>query len=273
MSWQAVKALVERSEAKRNPSCFLVLVVLAEHANPQGVAWPGIPLLAEKTGMRPRNVLRMLHDARELGELHSRRRGPAGGTLFHLTPGTVPVGPCDARCQPPEVANPPPEAAREDAFSATDSEAEKVLPRASIAAEKVQSGARENVTSSGGEGAFARAEPLVQPPEPPEPPSKPPQPPVQVVEVTGETSAEKVQWDDTEDVLAQVATWRQGTEPEPELPAADYEVLTVRQAAGPATNGAATTHVACEDYEAHRSYQRRTDVGWVCDACATGVPA
>lgn len=213
MSWQATKALVERSGAKGNPSCFLVLVVLAEHANKYGVAWPGIPLLADRCEMKPRNVIRLLADANELGELHRRRYGPLK-TIYHLTPGGIPVGPCDDRCEPPERRRVPQGAAPDGAPSGTDGE---VHSSALLAARNGATGGRNDVHSSAERSALPRAGPLVQPPEPPEPPSITPTTTIQVVDTTGEPAAEEVLWD---------ANYDEGGEL---ISPADYEELEVLQ--------------------------------------------
>src|SRR5205814_10255692 len=73
---------------------LLVLLALADHADDQGKAWPGIPLLARKARLSQRHTRRCLNQLVASGELEIlAESAPSGGKwhqiqLDQLTPDT-----------------------------------------------------------------------------------------------------------------------------------------------------------------------------------------
>src|SRR5262245_28088767 len=59
---------------------LLVLLAIADHANDQGFAWPGIDLLARKTRLTARHVTRCLNNLAAANELRIQKNGGPRGT-------------------------------------------------------------------------------------------------------------------------------------------------------------------------------------------------
>lgn len=66
----SIKVSTEVWLGSRNKSgSLLVLLVLADHADDQGIAWPGVPLLARKARLSERHTRRCLNQLVASGEL------------------------------------------------------------------------------------------------------------------------------------------------------------------------------------------------------------
>jgi hypothetical protein len=64
---------------------LLVLLALADHADDQGKAWPGIPLLARKARVSERHTRRCLNQLVSSGEVEILpNRAPSGRNLYHI---------------------------------------------------------------------------------------------------------------------------------------------------------------------------------------------
>jgi hypothetical protein len=72
---------------------LLVLLALADHADDEGFAWPGIPLLARKARLSRRHTRRCLNQLVASGELDAiPQQAPSGGTLYNIRLGTLDAG-------------------------------------------------------------------------------------------------------------------------------------------------------------------------------------
>jgi hypothetical protein len=79
-----ISALVWERSAQKSGN-LLVLLAIAEHADDQGAAWPGVPLLARKTRLSRRHVRRCLHALVSSGELEILpERSPGGGPWYQI---------------------------------------------------------------------------------------------------------------------------------------------------------------------------------------------
>ena len=79
-----ISALVWEKSVQKSGN-LLVLLAIAEHADDQGSAWPGVPLLARKTRLSRRHVRRCLHALVSSGELEILpERSPGGGPLYQI---------------------------------------------------------------------------------------------------------------------------------------------------------------------------------------------
>jgi hypothetical protein len=66
----SIKVSTEVWLGSRNKSgSLLVLLALADHADDQGIAWPGVPLLARKARLSERHTRRCLNQLAASGEL------------------------------------------------------------------------------------------------------------------------------------------------------------------------------------------------------------
>ena len=64
---------------------LLVLLALADHANEEGYAYPGIPLLAREARMSQRHTRRCLNELVTSGELDVLpKQAPSGRTLYRI---------------------------------------------------------------------------------------------------------------------------------------------------------------------------------------------
>jgi hypothetical protein len=84
MSVKCMARVWEKSTQKG--SRLLLLLAVADYADDNGFAWPGIEKLAEKTRMSPRQTMRLVEHARKDGELIVVKRR-AKGNLYIVTPG------------------------------------------------------------------------------------------------------------------------------------------------------------------------------------------
>ncbi len=86
MSVAVLHQVWERSGQKA--SRLLLMTALADNANDDGWAWPGVPLLARKTRMTERYVQIMLRDLEDDGEISVHEgEGPHRSNLYHIHPG------------------------------------------------------------------------------------------------------------------------------------------------------------------------------------------
>lgn len=87
MSMEIMTRVWDHSKQKGTP--LLLLLAIADNANHNGVAFPGIPYLARKTRMSERQVQRVLQDLDESGEL-AVVRGAArnNANLYYVLVGT-----------------------------------------------------------------------------------------------------------------------------------------------------------------------------------------
>ena len=102
----AWKAKVKSSGMK------LVLVSLADQANSDGVCWPGINFIADRTGLNRTTVLRNIKRLQEYGYLDIQKRvgGIAGGAKSNVyTLHIAKVANCDNRKNDSESRTTPPE--------------------------------------------------------------------------------------------------------------------------------------------------------------------
>jgi hypothetical protein len=113
---------------------LLVLLALADHANDQGYAYPGIPLLAREARMTQRHTRRCLNELVTSGELDVLpKQAPSGRTLYRIrldqlpphnlpdgtrtsdnrTPMAVSMDADDQRCASPYIEEPSAESSGE----------------------------------------------------------------------------------------------------------------------------------------------------------------
>lgn len=95
----------------------LILLVLADAANEDGVCWPSIATIARRAGLDVRNTKRYLHDLARLGEITiDATAGPRGSHRYALrlggnstTPAARPPAPARVKITTPPVVELPPE--------------------------------------------------------------------------------------------------------------------------------------------------------------------
>jgi hypothetical protein len=92
VSWRVVDLVLSNSRACG--IARLLLVVIAERANDDGVCWPGIPYLARRTRMHRATVFRCLPTLVDLGELLVEHR-PGRSNRYTVVPAGRPVAICD----------------------------------------------------------------------------------------------------------------------------------------------------------------------------------
>ena len=64
---------------------LLVLLAVADHADDEGFAWPGVPLLAREARLSERHTRRCLNELKASGELEVLpNQAPSGGTLYRI---------------------------------------------------------------------------------------------------------------------------------------------------------------------------------------------
>jgi hypothetical protein len=81
MSWPMVDAVLSRSQARGHAR--LLLVVIADRADPHGVAWPGIEDMARRAGMGRSTIFRLHQKLTNLGELRIEHR-PGKTNLYTI---------------------------------------------------------------------------------------------------------------------------------------------------------------------------------------------
>ena len=84
MSFEAISAVWDRSTRRRTE--LLVLLAIADYVNEKkGVAWPGVPRLAQKTRLSERQLQRIIRILERSGELQvSRAAGPGRTNLYRI---------------------------------------------------------------------------------------------------------------------------------------------------------------------------------------------
>jgi hypothetical protein len=71
--------------SRHNSGNLLLLLALADHANDEGFAWPGIPLLAQKARLSQRHTRRCLSQLVGSGELEILpNQAPSGRALYRI---------------------------------------------------------------------------------------------------------------------------------------------------------------------------------------------
>jgi len=82
----SIKVSTEVWQGSRNKSGnLLILLALADHADDQGMAWPGVPLLARKARFSQRHTRRCLNQLVASGELEILpNEAPSGRTLYRI---------------------------------------------------------------------------------------------------------------------------------------------------------------------------------------------
>lgn len=85
MSVQAIAAVFDHSESRG--SARVVMIVLAEHADPYGFCWPGVKRLAHQCRIDRRNVQRHVLQQVEAGELEVCYREGQSNVYRILLPG------------------------------------------------------------------------------------------------------------------------------------------------------------------------------------------
>jgi hypothetical protein len=84
MSWQATKAVVQIS--KQKGSGYLLMLLLANHADSNGYSWYGVRRLAAETRLSQRNVRYLIRKSEALGELEVFvGQGEKGTNLYRVT--------------------------------------------------------------------------------------------------------------------------------------------------------------------------------------------
>jgi len=73
MSCEVVRSVLKNSQMAGG--CRLLMLVIAEHADPSGRAWPSLDLLAEETRLTVRHVRRLLRECEQAGELATIQGG------------------------------------------------------------------------------------------------------------------------------------------------------------------------------------------------------
>jgi hypothetical protein len=82
----SIKVSTEVWQGSRHKSGnLLVLLAVADHADDQGTAWPGVRLLARKARLSQRHTRRCLNELVASGELEILpNRAPSGRTLYRI---------------------------------------------------------------------------------------------------------------------------------------------------------------------------------------------
>jgi hypothetical protein len=84
MSWEATSAVVQRS--KQKGSGYLLMLLLANHADGNGYSWYGVRRLAAETRLSQRNVRYLIRKSEALGELEVFiGQGEKGTNLYRVT--------------------------------------------------------------------------------------------------------------------------------------------------------------------------------------------
>jgi len=94
MSVQIMSRVWEKSTRKGND--LLLLLAISDHTDSDGVCWPGIESLAEKTRVTERQLIRNVHTLAESGELFIKTGGGRSNTNLYM----VTVGLSAAEIQP-----------------------------------------------------------------------------------------------------------------------------------------------------------------------------
>lgn len=84
MSIKLMSAVWERSDISSTQK--LVLLALADWANDEGLCWPSIDRLAQKTGMAGRSVQRIIRDLEQIGLVKRDEVAGKGNRYWVLTP-------------------------------------------------------------------------------------------------------------------------------------------------------------------------------------------
>tara|TARA_R110002020_G_scaffold14486_8_gene51432 strand:- start:848 stop:1519 length:672 start_codon:yes stop_codon:yes gene_type:complete len=88
MSVKIMSKVWEQSRAKG--TARLVLLAIADHCNPGGVAWPSLTRLASYVNVNRRNTINAINQLVELGELERLNSGKTGrATTYKVTLGSV----------------------------------------------------------------------------------------------------------------------------------------------------------------------------------------
>lgn len=90
MSIRAIQAVWDRTTT--GGSTRLLLLALADFADEDGLSWPSVQTLANRTGRSERQVQRLIGYAIAAGELEADRDGGRGSSRYRLRPGGEPVG-------------------------------------------------------------------------------------------------------------------------------------------------------------------------------------
>ena len=84
MSWEATNAVVQMS--KQKGSGYLLMLLLANHADGNGYSWYSVRRLAAETRLSPRNVRYLIRKSEALGELEVFiGQGEKGTNLYRVT--------------------------------------------------------------------------------------------------------------------------------------------------------------------------------------------
>jgi hypothetical protein len=84
MSWDATSSVVNRS--KQKGSAFLLILLLANHADGNGYSWYGVRRLALETRLKERNVRYLIRKLERSGELEVFiGKGQNGTNLYRVT--------------------------------------------------------------------------------------------------------------------------------------------------------------------------------------------
>jgi hypothetical protein len=78
------------SFSKQTGTALLMMLALADHANDDGVCWPGVERLAKMCRIGPRQAQRLIHELVDAGEVQIVREGGGKGhtNLYRVTPPT-----------------------------------------------------------------------------------------------------------------------------------------------------------------------------------------
>ena len=81
MSITAIGNVFNASPSTLNPSEVLVLLALADYTNDEGISWPGIDRIAQRSHLSRRQTIRVLASLEKAGEITiTRRDGPRGSS-------------------------------------------------------------------------------------------------------------------------------------------------------------------------------------------------
>lgn len=84
MSWQASKAVWQHCDLSGNAK--LLMLAIADHADAEGEAWPGIARLASMVGVGPRSIKRLIKQCEESGDLRVERSvGRGNSSTYYIT--------------------------------------------------------------------------------------------------------------------------------------------------------------------------------------------
>lgn len=106
MSIETVKAVLDHSRAKG--AARIVLFVLAECANRDGLCWPAVPTIAKKSNCARSSVHLALDWLKDAGEIEVARDEPGKVKVYRVTvPPQHPHPPEDRTPHPSEDRTPP----------------------------------------------------------------------------------------------------------------------------------------------------------------------